>query len=91
MFPQRLDSTVAYDIAKAMMDGFNRHYRLFRAESARAKHRFESRDWPAQQRAQRRPFPPREARATHDRRRNHVQLVPLTIAGSRRSVIAQRQ
>lgn len=53
MFPQRLDSTVAYDIAKAMMDGFNRHYRLFRAESARAKHRFESRDWPAQQRAQR--------------------------------------
>ncbi len=53
MFPQRLDSTVAYDIAKAMMDGFNRHYRLFRAESARAKHRFESRDWTAQQRAQR--------------------------------------
>ena len=53
MFPQRLDSTVAYDIAKAMMDGFNRHHRLFRAESARAKHRFESRDWAAQQRAQR--------------------------------------
>ena len=53
MFPRRLDSTVAYDIAKAMMDGFNRHYRLFRAESARAKHRFETRDWAAQQRAQR--------------------------------------
>jgi isocitrate dehydrogenase kinase/phosphatase len=53
MFPQRLDSTVAYDIAKAMMDGFNRHYRLFRTESARAKHRFETRDWAAQQRAQR--------------------------------------
>ncbi len=53
MFPQRLDSTVAYAIAKAMMDGFNRHYRLFRAESARAKHRFETRDWVAQQRAQR--------------------------------------
>ena len=53
MFPQRLDSTVAFDIAKAMMDGFNRHYRLFRSESARAKHRFETRDWPAQQRAQR--------------------------------------
>ena len=52
MFPQRLDSTVAFDIAKAMMDGFNRHYRLFRSESARAKHRFETRDWPAQQRAQ---------------------------------------
>jgi isocitrate dehydrogenase kinase/phosphatase len=53
MFPQRLDSTLAYDIAKAMMDGFNRHYRLFRAESARAKHRFETADWHAQQRAQR--------------------------------------
>jgi isocitrate dehydrogenase kinase/phosphatase len=53
MFPQRLDSPLAYDIAKAMADGFNRHYRLFRAESARAKHRFETADWHGQQRAQR--------------------------------------
>jgi isocitrate dehydrogenase kinase/phosphatase len=53
MFPQRLDSTLAYDIAKAMMDGFNRHYRLFRTESGRAKHRFETADWHGQQRAQR--------------------------------------
>jgi len=53
MFPQRLDSSIAYDIAKAMMDGFNRHYRLFRTESARAKHRFETADWHGQQRAQR--------------------------------------
>lgn len=53
MFPQRLDSPLAYEIAKAMMDGFNRHYRLFRAESARAKHRFETADWHGQQRAQR--------------------------------------
>ena len=53
MFPQRLDSTLAYDIAKAMMDGFNRHYRLFRTESSRAKHRFETADWHGQQRAQR--------------------------------------
>ncbi len=53
MFPQRLDSPLAYDIAKAMMDGFNRHYRLFRTESARAKHRFETADWHGQQRAQR--------------------------------------
>jgi isocitrate dehydrogenase kinase/phosphatase len=53
MFPTRLDSTVAYDIARAMMDGFNRHYRLFRTESARAKHRFETSDWHGQQRAQR--------------------------------------
>lgn len=53
MFPQRLDSTVAYSIAKAMMDGFNRHYQLFRTESGRAKHRFETADWHGQQRAQR--------------------------------------
>jgi isocitrate dehydrogenase kinase/phosphatase len=53
MFPQRLDSPLAYDIAKAMIDGFNRHYRLFRTESARAKHRFETADWHGQQRAQR--------------------------------------
>src|SRR6218665_1987894 len=52
MFPQRLDSPVAYAIAKALLDGFNRHYRLFRAESARAKHRFETADWHGQQRAQ---------------------------------------
>ncbi|HWI80877.1 bifunctional isocitrate dehydrogenase kinase/phosphatase [Ramlibacter sp.] len=53
MFPQRLDSPLAYDIAKAMIDGFNRHYRLFRIESQRAKHRFETADWHGQQRAQR--------------------------------------
>jgi isocitrate dehydrogenase kinase/phosphatase len=53
MFPQRLDSPLAYGIAKAMMDGFNRHYRLFRTESARAQHRFETADWHGQQRAQR--------------------------------------
>ncbi|MDD2808517.1 bifunctional isocitrate dehydrogenase kinase/phosphatase [Rhodoferax sp.] len=53
MFPTRLDSSLAYDIAKALIDGFNRHYRLFRTESARAKHRFETADWHGQQRAQR--------------------------------------
>jgi isocitrate dehydrogenase kinase/phosphatase len=53
MFPQKLDSPQAFDIAKAMLDGFNRHYRLFRTESARAKHRFEVADWHGQQRAQR--------------------------------------
>jgi isocitrate dehydrogenase kinase/phosphatase len=52
-FPQRLDSPLAYEIAQAMMDGFNRHYRLFRSESASAKQRFESADWHGQQRAQR--------------------------------------
>ncbi|NBO40345.1 MAG: bifunctional isocitrate dehydrogenase kinase/phosphatase [Betaproteobacteria bacterium] len=53
MFPQRLDSTAAYGIAQAMMDGFNRHYQLFRQESAKAKQRFENQDWHGQQRAQR--------------------------------------
>ena len=53
MFPQKLDSTIAFDIARAMLDGFNRHYQLFRAESQRAKHRFETQDWHGQQRAQR--------------------------------------
>ncbi len=53
MFPQRLDAPQAFGIAQAMMDGFNRHYRLFRSESARAKHRFETADWHGQQRAQR--------------------------------------
>ena len=69
MFPARLDSSVAYDIAKAMMDGFNRHYRLFRAESARAKHRFETRDWSAQQRAQRERI---DARHQFDQARLHL-------------------
>ncbi|HEY1230370.1 MAG TPA: isocitrate dehydrogenase kinase/phosphatase AceK regulatory subunit, partial [Ramlibacter sp.] len=53
MSPQRLDSTLAFDIAQAMLDGFNRHYRLFRRESAAAKQRFEQADWHGQQRAQR--------------------------------------
>ena len=45
MFPNRLDSPLAYNIAKALLDGFNRHYLLFRKESARVKHRFETADW----------------------------------------------
>ena len=53
MSPQALDSPLARDIAQAMVDGFNRHYRLFRTESARALHRFETCDWHGQQRAQR--------------------------------------
>ena len=52
MKPTRLDAAVAVDMAQAMIDGFNRHYQLFRAESARAKHRFETQDWHAQQHGQ---------------------------------------
>ena len=54
MIPQTTDdATLATDIAQAMVDGFDRHYRLFRAESSRAKQRFEIQDWHGQQRAQR--------------------------------------
>ena len=53
MVPAPHDSELAHGIAKAVLDGFNRHYQLFRTESARAKHRFETRDWHGQQRAQR--------------------------------------
>ena len=52
MFPQRITDPRAYDIARAMLDGFNRHYRLFREASAQAKQRFERADWQGQQRAQ---------------------------------------
>ncbi|KQM68508.1 bifunctional isocitrate dehydrogenase kinase/phosphatase [Xylophilus sp. Leaf220] len=51
MFPQRLDSPLAFGIARTMMDGFDRHYRLFRSASADAKQRFEAADWRGQQRA----------------------------------------
>ena len=40
-FPTALTDARAYVIAQAMLDGFDRHYRLFRAASAEAKRRFE--------------------------------------------------
>jgi isocitrate dehydrogenase kinase/phosphatase len=52
MFP-RLTDPRAVEIAQAMLDGFNRHYRLFRDTSRAAKQRFEAADWHGQQRAQR--------------------------------------
>ncbi|HEY4081140.1 MAG TPA: bifunctional isocitrate dehydrogenase kinase/phosphatase [Burkholderiaceae bacterium] len=53
MFPQKLTDPRAFEIAQALLGGFNRHYRLFRATSAEAKKRFERADWHGQQRAQR--------------------------------------
>ena len=53
MFPHALTDRRAFDIARAMLEGFDRHYRLFRAASAGAKRRFEQADWTGQQRAQR--------------------------------------
>ena len=52
-FPTALTDLRAFDIAKAMLDGFDRHYTLFRQASADAKRRFEEADWHGQQRAQR--------------------------------------
>ena len=52
-FPQKLTDSRAFDIAQTMLDGFKRHYRLFRETSAEAKGRFEAADWHGQQRAQR--------------------------------------
>ena len=53
MFPHKLTDHRAFGVAQAMLEGFNRHYRLFREASAAAKQRFERRDWHGQQRAQR--------------------------------------
>ena len=52
MFPHRLTDRQAFDIAQALIDGFNRHYRLFRETTAQAQRRFEQADWHGQQRAQ---------------------------------------
>ncbi|MDB5817412.1 MAG: bifunctional isocitrate dehydrogenase kinase/phosphatase [Rhizobacter sp.] len=52
-FPQALDDLRAFDIARALLDGFDHHYLLFRTASARAKARFEQADWHGQQRANR--------------------------------------
>ena len=53
LLPRSLDDPQAYDIAQALLEGFNRHYRLFRQTSREAKQRFEAADWHGQQRAQR--------------------------------------
>ena len=53
MFPHQLSDRRAFDIARVMLEGFDRHYRLFREASAAAKRRFERADWHGQQRAQR--------------------------------------
>ena len=53
MFPHQLTDHRAFHIARAMLDGFDRHYLLFRKASAAAKGRYERADWHGQQRAQR--------------------------------------
>jgi isocitrate dehydrogenase kinase/phosphatase len=45
------ENPVAQAIAEALIDGFDKHYRLFREVSRDAKERFERGDWSAQQAA----------------------------------------
>ena len=52
MFPHQLDDSRAFEVAQALVDGFNRHYRLFRETTQQAKTRFEAADWHGQQKAQ---------------------------------------
>jgi isocitrate dehydrogenase kinase/phosphatase len=52
VFPTSLSNARAYGIAQAMLEGFNRHYTLFRQVSAEAKGRFERADWHGQRDAQ---------------------------------------
>ena len=45
--------TLSTDIAQAILDGFDKHYSMFRATSRQAKDRFERGDWSAVREAQR--------------------------------------
>ena len=45
--------TQAFNIAKTLLDGFDRHYRLFSETNRAAKQRFEHADWHGQQQAMR--------------------------------------
>lgn len=53
MFPQQLTDSRVFEIAKALLDGFDRHYKIFSETSAQSKKRFEQADWHGQQTAQR--------------------------------------
>ena len=53
MFPHPLDDPQAFAIARAIVEGFDRHYRLFTAAARAAKARFEKADWQGQLDAQR--------------------------------------
>jgi isocitrate dehydrogenase kinase/phosphatase len=52
-FPKLLSSQIAFDIARTILDGFDRHYSLFRQASQAAKAYFERADWATAQRAAR--------------------------------------
>jgi len=52
-FPKLLSSQIAFDIARAILDGFDRHYLLFRQASQAARLYFERADWRTAQQAAR--------------------------------------
>ncbi|MFC4930636.1 bifunctional isocitrate dehydrogenase kinase/phosphatase [Massilia sp. GCM10023247] len=52
-FPKLLSSQIAFDIARSILDGFDKHYRLFREASQAARRHFERADWATAQAAAR--------------------------------------
>lgn len=52
-FPKLLSSQVAYDMARTLLDGFDKHYLIFRQASRAAKEKFEQGDWRGLQTLQR--------------------------------------
>ena len=52
-FPKLLSSQIAFDIARTILDGFDKHYRLFRQASQGARRHFEAADWATAQQAAR--------------------------------------
>jgi isocitrate dehydrogenase kinase/phosphatase len=52
-FPKLLSSQIAFDIARTIREGFDKHYRLFRRASRDAKRYFEQGDWAVAQQAAR--------------------------------------
>lgn len=52
-FPKLLSSQIAFDIARTVLDGFEKHYRLFRSASMAGKAYFEQSDWRGMQQSAR--------------------------------------
>lgn len=48
-FPKLLSSQIGFDVAQTMLEGFDRHYRVFRDAAIMAKTLFETCDWHAMQ------------------------------------------
>jgi len=44
-FPKLLSSQIGFDVAETLLEGFDRHYHIFREAAIRAKDLFEAGDW----------------------------------------------